>query len=506
MEDSFTHNMENSFTYNMETSFTNYIENSYTWNTLESYTRDTFSNHMDNMLINDVMQMNTLASSVVTSLKPIGLIKSNPKLLAFLALCPISSVQLNVSNWTCPITTLLASIGVNKGIGADKGIGVDNGIGVDKGIGVDNGIKVDKGIGVDNSIGVDKGIGIDCTESNVNSYKANQGTTNFVNHMDNENSCEIFSWDLLADFLQAVFHMNYSYMIRHMIKLPSYYTHEGFEVQQFKANVFINILTVEGIKEWFAAFEEHSKTTMPQTKGYGVKGKRVIFRESRHCIHSQIVRKKQDDPERKNPESARNRNTAESLGFRRVNEEIRDKFIQMFHDGHSPASALYNHEDELHLSASSSEKLVKNLDDRAINPGYKYVMHFFEHYRHGQAILQEYDSRIGKAFILCIVTGLMSRVHEKICEAGEICYVDASASFEPLNTSITLLYTSCIAGALPLGLLITFDELEMTIENAINLLKLILPEHAFFGRGCNIGPQNVLTDDLASERNAIKLC
>ncbi|CAG8846850.1 31479_t:CDS:2, partial [Gigaspora margarita] len=111
-----------------------------------------------------------------------------------------------------------------------------------------------------------------------------------------------------------------------------------------------------------------------------------------------------------------------------------------------------------------------------------------------------------KAFILCIVTGLMSRVHEKIREADEICYVDASASFEPLNTSITLLYTSCIAGALLLGLLITSDELEMTIENEINLLKLILPKHAFFGRGCDIGPQNVVTDDSASERNALKLC
>ncbi|CAG8852665.1 41152_t:CDS:2, partial [Gigaspora margarita] len=242
-------------------------------------------------------------------------------------------------------------------------------------IGVDNGIGADKGIGVDN------GTEIDCTESNVNSYKANQDTTNLVNHMDNEYPCELY--DSTYD------------------KLPPHYTHEGFEVEQFEANIFVNVLTIEGIKEWFAAFEEHSKTTMPQTKGY------------------EIVRKKQGDPEIKNPESARNRNTgcsatlclrlecwrlntshplevnicfkhnhvinsAESLGFRRVNEEIRDKFIQMFYDGHSPASALYNHEDELHLSASSSEKLVENLADRAINPGYKYVMHLFEHYRNSQ--------------------------------------------------------------------------------------------------------------------------
>jgi len=84
-----------------------------------------------------------------------------------------------------------------------------------------------------------------------------------------------------------------------------------------------------------------------------------------------------------------------------------------------------------------------------------------------KAILQEYDSGVGKAFILCIVTGLMSRVHEKVPQAAKICYVDASASFEPLNTSITLLYTSCVVGALPLGLFVTSDELEITLERVV---------------------------------------
>ena len=45
----------------------------------------------------------------------------------------------------------------------------------------------------------------------------------------------------------------------------------------------------------------------------------------------------------------------------------------------------------------------------------------------GKAILQEYDSRTGKSFILCVVTGLMSRVHEKILQSAEICYMDASS-------------------------------------------------------------------------------
>jgi len=173
------------------------------------------------------------------------------------------------------------------------------------------------------------------------------------------------------------------------------------------------------------------------------------------------------------------------------------------------------------------------LADRSTNPDYDYVFHLFQQYREtalgdrngslmfkrlvevvneynnsgkGKAVLQEYDSRTGKAFILCVVTGLMSRVHEKILQSGEICYMDASASFEPLNTSITLLYTSCAIGALPLGLFITSDELEITLEKALNLLKSILPQYAFFGRGPQIGPKVFITDDSSAEHNALELC
>lgn len=104
----------------------------------------------------------------------------------------------------------------------------------------------------------------------------------------------------------------------------------------------------------------------------------------------------------------------------------------------------------------------------------------------GRAVL-EYNANSGNAFILCIVTNLMARIHEKIHQAQEICYMDASASFDPLNTSITLLYTSCATGALPLGLFITSNELEITIEKALTLLKTILPPYAFYGWGPQVG-------------------
>ncbi len=101
---------------------------------------------------------------------------------------------------------------------------------------------------------------------------------------------------------------------------------------------------------------------------------------------------------------------------------------------------------------------------------FEYLAEMVENYNcsgNGKAVLQEYDARVEKAFILCIVTSLMCRIYEKVSQAGELCYMDASALFEPLNMSITLLYTSCTAGALLLSLFITSDELKITLKKAV---------------------------------------
>ncbi|CAG8854818.1 34074_t:CDS:1, partial [Gigaspora margarita] len=210
--------------------------------------------------------------------------------------------------------------------------------------------------------------------------------------------------------------------------------------------------------------------------------------------------------------------------------EVRNKYIELFTDGHSLATALYAYEDNLYLCANHDQELMQLLADCAQNPDYGYVLNLFKQYHNeylggtngksmfqrlthevntynnsgkGYAVFQEYDSQAGKAFILCIVTNLMIRVHEKIRQSGEICYVDALASFEPLNISITLLYTSCISEALPLGLLVTSNELEATLKRGLSLLKTLLPQYAFFGRGPNVGPMVFLTDDSSAERNAL---
>ena len=75
--------------------------------------------------------------------------------------------------------------------------------------------------------------------------------------------------------------------------MPPYQTAENFIIPQFELDVFVNVDNKEGACEWFRAFESMSKTTMTQTRGYEIKGEKVLFREKRHCIHSHEVKKKQ---------------------------------------------------------------------------------------------------------------------------------------------------------------------------------------------------------------------
>ncbi|CAG8803904.1 37834_t:CDS:2 [Gigaspora margarita] len=206
----------------------------------------------------------------------------------------------------------------------------------------------------------------------------------------------------LSNYVATVLLVNYVYFIVKICRLPDYIISEEFSVNQFEANLLVNVNNVENAKKWFADFEEVSKTTMPQTKGYQLKGQKAT-------IHLRI--------EQKNLQT----------------------------DYPLEVNIKYTHNHVVHSAKALSFRHVKD-------------------------------------------------------EVWEICYVDASASFEPLNTSITLFYTSCIAGALPFGLIIISDELEITLEKEMTMLKSFLPQCAFFGWGPNLGPITFLTDDSNSER------
>ncbi|CAG8690352.1 12717_t:CDS:2 [Gigaspora margarita] len=113
----------------------------------------------------------------------------------------------------------------------------------------------------------------------------------------------------LPDYITTVLLANYIYFIIKICQLPDYIISEEFLVNQFEANLLVNINNVEDAQKWVADFEEVSKMTMPQTKGYQLKGQKVFFRQLQYCIHSNIVIQKQENPILKNPNSLKVRNT-----------------------------------------------------------------------------------------------------------------------------------------------------------------------------------------------------
>ena len=71
-----------------------------------------------------------------------------------------------------------------------------------------------------------------------------------------------------------------------------------------------------------------------------------------------------------------------------------------------------------------------------------------------------------------------------MCQAGELVFIDSTSNLEGHNLRFFLLCTHSVAGALPLGVMVTSDEKQSTIAKAVNMLCGILPVDAFFGRGC----------------------
>jgi hypothetical protein len=51
--------------------------------------------------------------------------------------------------------------------------------------------------------------------------------------------------------------------------------------------------------------------------------------------------------------------------------------LELFKDGHSPASAMYAYEDALYLNAMDEQELIVLLADCATNPDYNYIAKLF---------------------------------------------------------------------------------------------------------------------------------
>jgi len=105
-------------------------------------------------------------------------------------------------------------------------------------------------------------------------------------------------------------------------------------------------------------------------------------------------------------------------------------------------------------------------------------------------------------FAVAVLTPLMKRAHSTAF-AKDICFVDSTASCDADNHILTFMLTVTAAGAVPLGVMITDSASAASYFSGFTLLKSVLPQQSFGGRGY---PSVFLTDDSDAERTALQTC
>ena len=108
-------------------------------------------------------------------------------------------------------------------------------------------------------------------------------------------------------------------------------------------------------------------------------------------------------------------------------------------------------------------------------------------------------------YIIVICTHLMKRIHELLKASGEIAFIDSSGCMDLCKVlcQVFMIMTASVAGALPLGIMVTSSEAEAVLQPALELFRSILLEGAFYGREMK-GPSILMTDDCTAERNVLR--
>ncbi|GET02902.1 transposable element Tc1 transposase [Rhizophagus clarus] len=118
-------------------------------------------------------------------------------------------------------------------------------------------------------------------------------------------------------------------------------------------------------------------------------------------------------------------------------------------------------------------------------------------------VLEEKWNNIEPEILINLVDSMPRRV-QAVLDSREI--LADSGRLQQFRTRKGSAISICTVGTLPLRLFIISDELEITLERVLNLLKMILLSNVFYGCEPQVRPIVFLTDDLSAERNTLKLC
>lgn len=186
--------------------------------------------------------------------------------------------------------------------------------------------------------------------------------------------------------------------------------------------------------------------------------------------------------------------SAHYLSLLRPLQNVKRTFFEYFSDGCSAVDAIARHETTFDFMNSADA--LKHRVSKAHNPSRNIVYHWYSEWREKNfgPRLGSFDILIKRSksitdsgiifrmnkdpFAILIVTPLMQRAH-KLSSAADICFVDSTASCDAENHSITFMLTSSCVGALPLAILITSDQTQVSYVAGFTLLKEALGKAAF---------------------------
>ena len=297
--------------------------------------------------------------------------------------------------------------------------------------------------------------------------------------------------------LEEILPENYKY------KVKSFKILEKAEINvesKFEAHLSVNICSENYLRDFLSDFEKSSSTEYNILHGDERKYKKLVVSGVRKCHHYIRKRTKSGkvgkDEELAEPKTAgkdtgcpalikfklkktddhehddncdffpleivlkydhnHSIESASALRFHNVSEETKKKFIELFKNDHSAASAYQDYKN--HLMREHGNNFVKISADRAIMPDYKWVFSFHsifikeqfgkinspEAYQKAVAKVKEYNDKREEVLctieqlddgevIVAVCDQLSKRVHQVLPQSGDIVYVDATSNLGRLQ-------------------------------------------------------------------------
>ncbi|CAL1272262.1 unnamed protein product [Larinioides sclopetarius] len=219
-------------------------------------------------------------------------------------------------------------------------------------------------------------------------------------------------------------------------------------------------------------------------------------------------------------------NSADSLRFRPVSKEAEERLISLYQIGHSPASALEMLKIDLQIKHGSSYSQI--ISDRYHCPDksfcYRlYYKHFGKDYAASSkkdvinllnSKILDYNSDMGQVclcmgvsgtdYAIAVCTPLMKRGHS-LLQSGTTVYIETCESpgnKERTEHYVLLMVAHTAAGGIPLGAILCTSNNTAVLTVGFQLLKQLLPEHAFFCRS-ETGPYAFMIEDSESQQTAL---